>query len=265
VDSDVASRFSLEAYLARIELGGPLSASHESLERLHLAHVTHIPFENLDIILGRPIRLDIDSLQAKLVNGRRGGYCFEQNELLATALETIGFNVTRLAARVRLGSTRISPRTHMLLTVNLDGARWIADVGFGEQTPLQPIRLEAGTISEQYAWSYRLENAGDLWVLQTLSQGQWMDLYAFTLEQHYPADYEVANHYTSTYPDSHFVRTLTAQRTTPEARYVLRGRELLVDRGDGAVGRTIDDDDELLRVLAESFGLDFPVGTRFPR
>jgi len=93
----------LAAYLRRVEYEGPLEPTAEVLRALHLAHATHIPFENLDILLGEPIRLDLASLQAKLVGANRGGYCFEQNALFAAVLEEVGFAVTRLAARVRCG------------------------------------------------------------------------------------------------------------------------------------------------------------------
>ena len=100
-----------------------------TLQALHLAHATHIPFENLDVLWGRPSALDIDTLAAKLIDGRRGGYCFEQNALFAAVLEQIGFPMIRLAARVRLGAARIGPRTHMLLAVGIEGEKWLADVG----------------------------------------------------------------------------------------------------------------------------------------
>src|SRR4051812_46933180 len=100
----------LEAYAARLDYHGDFSASVETLRALHFAHATHIPFENLDILLGRPIRLDLDSLIAKLIDGRRGGYCFEHNALFAAVLEAAGFRVRRLAARVRAGASGVRPR-----------------------------------------------------------------------------------------------------------------------------------------------------------
>src|SRR6266446_572930 len=105
----------LDAYLGRIHHAGRLARTKDALDALHLAHATHIPFENLDILLGKPIRLDLASLQAKMIHGRRGGYCFEQNTLLAAVLEQSGFRVTKLAARVRFGAPRHLPRTHVLL------------------------------------------------------------------------------------------------------------------------------------------------------
>jgi N-hydroxyarylamine O-acetyltransferase len=142
----------LDAYLQRIGYAGSHTPSRATLDALHLAHATHIPFENLDILLGRPIRLDLASLQAKLVAGRRGGYCFEQNRLFAAALEALGFAVTPLAARVRFGTTSILPRTHMTLQVEVDGSRVLADVGFGVFGLLLPVSLEQTGESRQFAW-----------------------------------------------------------------------------------------------------------------
>jgi N-hydroxyarylamine O-acetyltransferase len=256
--------FDLEAYLNRIGYAGEMAPSPAVLAELHLAHATHVPFENLDILLGQPIRLDLESLQAKLVRGRRGGYCFEQNTLFAAALERVGFQVTRLAARVRLRASQLTPRTHMLLHVETGGTSWLADVGFGGTGPLYPVPLEPGRITDQFAWSYRVVDDGGFWVLQSLTAGSWQDQYAFTLEPQHPVDFELANYYTSTHPTSHFVQTLTIQRVTPAARYILRNRELLVDRGgDQTVSRAIADEEELLQVLADPFGLEFPAGTRF--
>jgi N-hydroxyarylamine O-acetyltransferase len=261
--SESAGLLDLDAYLRRTGYAGERRPTRAALGALHLAHATHIPFENLDILLGRPIRLDLPALEAKLVAGRRGGYCFEQNTLFAAALEQFGFAVTPLAARVRLGASRVTPRTHMLLLVEAEGTPWLADVGFGGEGLLFPLPLTAGPVARQFLWNYRLTEEAGLWVLQQMHGGAWHDLYAFTLERQYPADFEVANHYTSTHPSSPFLRMPTVQRPTPEARHVLRGRELTVLVGEEASTRSLAGDDELLHVLADTFGLSFPPGTRF--
>jgi N-hydroxyarylamine O-acetyltransferase len=253
----------VNAYLARTGYHGECGPTRAVLEELHLTHVTSIPFENLDILLGRPIRLDLESLQAKLVRGKRGGYCFEQNMLFAAVLEQLGFRVTRLAARVRYGTTRLLPRTHMLLRVEAEGASWLADVGFGGEGLLMPVPLAAGPAVEQYAWTYRLREDGGQWVLQSLLEGDWRDLYAFTLEPQFPVDFEVANYYVSTHPDSRFTQTLTVQRSTPEGRYILRDREFTVVRDEVVNSHPVKDEEELLSLLAGTFGLEFPSETRF--
>jgi N-hydroxyarylamine O-acetyltransferase len=264
VATDELTPFDLGAYLGRIGDAGPLDPTVEVLDRIHQAHATTIPFENLDILLGRPIRIDLESLQAKLVRGLRGGYCFEQNTLFAAALERIGFRVTTLAARVRYGSTRLLPRTHMLLKVDFDDGPRVADVGFGGDGLLKSLPLDPGRESRQYHWTYRVVEKDDGLVLQSLRPEGWLDLYFFTLEPHYPVDYEMGNHYTSTYPASIFRQVVIAQRPTPEARYVLCGRELSVERAGETIRRELGDDDELLSVLSSTFGLRFPPGTRFP-
>jgi N-hydroxyarylamine O-acetyltransferase len=253
----------LPAYLRRIGYAGPLAPTPALLEALHLAHATHIPFENLDILLGRPIRLDLDSLQAKIVQDHRGGYCFEQNTLFAAVLRALGFGVTLLGARVRYGATRVTPRTHMALQVRVDDAEWLADVGFGATGLLLPVRFEHAREVRQFAWTYRLIEDAGTWVLQSWRDGAWLDLYAFTLEPHFGVDFEVANHYVSTHPQSRFVQTLTAQRLEPQVRHTLVNRELSVDRGTEISHRSLHDDDELLQLLADTFGLRFPSGTRF--
>lgn len=253
----------VDAYLKRIGYAGRPQPVHAVLEALHLAHATHIPFENLDILLKRPIRLDLASLQAKLVMGGRGGYCFEQNLLFSAALQRLGFSVTQHAARVLHRSQRKLPRTHIVLTVNVEGGRWLADVGFGLEGLLLPLPLAGGRETRQFAWTYRLVEANDEWTLQSLRDGSWVELYSFSLAPWLAVDFEPANHYTATHPDSRFVRTLTVQLPTPQVRYRLRNRELVLDRGATVARRVLADDEELLAVLAEIFGLRFPAGTRF--
>jgi len=255
----------LPAYLRRTGYAGEIAPTPQALGALHLAHATHIPFENLDILLGRPIALDLPSIEAKLVGARRGGYCFEHNLLFAAVLRAFGFAVTQLAARVRHRTTAVLPRTHMLLLVEAEGGRWLADVGFGGEGLLLPVPFGVGEEVRHYAWSYRVteDAAASAWVLQSRRDGAWLDLYAFTLEPQQAVDYEMANHYVSTHPDSRFVQTLTVQLPTPERRLILRNLLLIEDRGDVVAERTLAGDDELLAVLRESFRLDFPPETRF--
>jgi N-hydroxyarylamine O-acetyltransferase len=261
----VTEGLDLDAYLARIGYTGGLEPTIETLTSLHRAHVLSIPFENLDILLGRPIRLDVESLQAKLVHGRRGGYCFEQNSLFAAVLEHLGFDVTGLAARVRMGDARSTPRTHMILGVDLAGTRWLADVGFGGDTLLDPVSFDDDQPVQQGGWAFQLVDEGDVRVLRGLRSDGWLDLYAFTGEPQLPVDYEVANHYTSTWPRSPFATKVIAQRSGLDERWLLIEDELRVERPDGTKRWTIGSDVERLTVLAERFGLVFPAGTRFVR
>jgi N-hydroxyarylamine O-acetyltransferase len=254
----------LKAYAARIEYSGGFAPTLATLRELHLAHATHITFENLDILLGRPIRLDQESVTAKLIDAGRGGYCFQQNALFAAVLETMGFRVKRLGARVRMGSTEVRPRSHMLLAVEAEGASWLADVGFGGEGLLLPVRLKAGEVERHFGWQYRVCVDGGLHVLQTLKPEGWFDLYSFTLEEHEPADYEVSNYFTSTNPHSPFVNRLVVQRPGKDVRLTLVNRRLTEQRPDGVSESILADDDALLKTLAERFGLRFPAGTRFP-
>jgi N-hydroxyarylamine O-acetyltransferase len=254
----------LAAYLDRIGLAAAPAPTAKGLAELHLAHATHIPFENLDVLLGRPIRLDPASLHQKLVRNRRGGYCFEQNLLFADVLEMLGFRVTKLAARVRYrANNKLLPRTHMLLRLDVEGESWIADVGFGGSGPLLPLRLVAGVEQPQYYSTYRLVAEAGSWVLQARRAGDWEDFYVFTLEPQHDVDYEVASYYVSTHSDSPFTRTLAAQKPTPEARYILRNRELTIERADGAESRIVTEG-ELAGVLETLFGLSLPPGTVIP-
>ena len=259
----MTSGLDLDAYLTRIGEGAPLAPGLEELVRLHRAHGAAIPFENLDILLGRPILLDVPALEAKLVRARRGGYCFEQNTLFQAALLALGFRVTALAARVRVGATEIRPRTHMLLRVDLPEGAFLADVGFGGDGIVHPILLAEGRETWVGGNGHRLRREGDLWVLQGSTVGEWTDLYAFTLEPQYPVDFEMGSHFTSTYPRSPFVLNLVVQRSWPETRAVLRNRDLVVREGGASTTTTVREAEHLLEVLANVFGLVFPPGTRF--
>jgi N-hydroxyarylamine O-acetyltransferase len=251
----------LPAYLSRIGYQGAVEPSRRALEALHLAHATHIPFENLDILLGRPIALDLASLQAKLVARRRGGYCFEHNLLFAAVLREFGFEPTLLAARVRFRTTAILPRTHMLLLVEAEGSRWLADVGFGGEGLLLPVPIGNSEEARHYAWTYRVIEEADTgnWVLQSRHNDAWLDLYAFTLEPQQAVDYEIANHYMSTHPDSRFVQTLTVQLPGTQRRMILRNRDYIEDRGDAVDQRTLESGEEVASILQGSFELDIPI------
>jgi N-hydroxyarylamine O-acetyltransferase len=260
----MAADLDLGAYLARTGGPRPLAPSFEGLVSLHRAHCAAIPFENLDILLGRPIELELPALEAKLVRARRGGYCFEQNTLFQAALEALGFPVTALAARVRAGATGVRARTHMLLKVDLPEGSFVADVGFGGDGLVHPIVLAEGAETWVGFMGHRLRREGaDWWVLQGNEGGGWSDLYAFTLEPHHPIDFVMANHFTSTWPRSSFVTSLTAQRSWPEKRVILRNRELVVREGRLSATTTVRDPAHLLEVLEAQFDLVFPAGTRF--
>ena len=260
----MSADFDLAAYLKRIGFAGEARPDLTTLRALHQAHASTIPFENLDVQMGLPIRLDLASLQAKLVRQRRGGYCFEQNSLFLAALRRVGFEVIPCEARVRRGATTLLPRTHMLLLVRLEDQRWLCDVGFGGDGPLHPVLLD-GQAHAQFLGEFRVVEETDgeqLNVLQSLQNGAWVDLYAFRSEERFPVDFEMANHYTSTHPESRFVTTLTAQLVGPEVRRILRNRAYAEIRGSEVSGRELAPE-EVIPLLRETFGLDLPEGARF--
>jgi N-hydroxyarylamine O-acetyltransferase len=190
--------FDLDAYLERLGLGG-----RPGLAELHRAHVSTIPFENLDPYRGQAVSLDPADLQRKLVHERRGGYCFEHNLLFKAALEELGAEVEPILARVGDRGTERS-RTHLLLRVHLDGAVWHADVGFGRGTLLTPIPFGPGTEHVQEGWRFRVIADGGELVLQTVTDGEWVDGYTFIPEPVPHIDIETSNWYTSTHPRSPF-------------------------------------------------------------
>lgn len=246
-------RLDVGAYLSRIGYDGDTSPTTETLFALHRAHADTIPFENLDVVLGRGVSLETPDLQEKLVNHMRGGYCFEHNLLFAAVLERLGFGVRRLAGRVLADGSNL--RTHMLLVVETEGREWLADVGFGA-TLLEPIPFEDGAVSEQGGWTYGLARRGDgSWRLRSLEGDEWMDLNAFTEEPQLFIDYVVYNHYTSTHPDSHSLEQPRAVRVEPGVRYTLGGKTFISKRPDGSSEKRDLSVDEAIEALRDTFGI----------
>lgn len=252
----------LPAYLARTGVTGLVVPDLATLRHLHTAHVETVPFENLDILLGRGIRLDLPHLVEKLIVQRRGGYCFEQNTLFLAALREIGFEARPMEARVRTSGTLL-PRTHMVLVVPLDGEEWLADVGFGAEGLIEPVPLSGRPSAFIAGLSHRVGEEGDLRVLQVSQGVEWKDQYAFALRPVFSVDLEVANWFTSTHPESRFVRTLTAQRATPAVRHVLRYPTYTETSESGVRTREIARS-ELIRLLRDVFLIHLPDETVFP-
>ncbi|MFF7778846.1 arylamine N-acetyltransferase [Streptomyces tanashiensis] len=224
---------------------------------LHRAHVAAIPFENLDVALGRQVPLDLKSLQGKLVDRRRGGYCYEQNSLLAAALEHIGFRVAGRGARNRSRGATLPPVTHAVLAVTIDGEQWLADVGFGWQGVLEPVPLRAGARVEQSGWTFGIgvEDEG-IHVLHALRPEGWTDLYAFSPQTLYPGDFTVMNHYSSSHPQSRFLGQVVAQRPGADVRRALVRETLSSVRADGSAEERIVRTAELAATLETEFGIE---------
>ncbi|MFJ1803832.1 arylamine N-acetyltransferase [Streptomyces sp. NPDC088180] len=265
----------LDAYFARIGWTGKPRPTLEVLWSLHRAHLTGIPFENLEAVLGSAPSLAIGDLEAKLVHGGRGGYCYEQNTLFSTALRQIGFSVTPLTARVVLGAAPgdIRPRTHMLMRVDVAGEPhpYLADVGFGTVGALlEPIELVEDAELFDAPRHHRLVHAPHqgplpLWELQAEKGGSWEPQYAFTLDPNEKPDYEVINWFIATHPRSPFRQAVYAMRTRIGSHLALSGLDLVETADDGTIReRRLKDGDEALRVLADDFGIRLPEGTRLP-
>jgi N-hydroxyarylamine O-acetyltransferase len=255
----------LPAYLHRIGWtpAEPIQANLPTLRALQRAHAQTIAFENLDPWLGREVALDLTALQAKLVTGKRGGYCYEHNLLLGAVLRALGYAVTDLAARVVWnlppGQTE-RPRTHMLLKVRADGADWLVDAGFGGFTLTAPLRLrERGTQLTAQAPCRLVAEVAEptLERLEVQWQGEWQPLYSFSHERQRLADYAMSSWYLCHHPDSMFRLALMAARPLADgSRWTLRERRLTLHRPDGvAEPRHLETPAALRRALSEIFGL----------
>lgn len=256
----------LGPYLRRIGLAETtrLPATLETVRTLMGRHVRSIPFENVDVQLGRPILLDLASLEAKLVHAGRGGYCFEQNTWFAAVLGALGFTVTTLAARVRWNADGPTPRTHMLLRVEVAGAPWLVDVGFGGFVPTAPLALDERGPQPTDLGTFRLHREGAFTVLAAASHDEaFHDMYAFTDEPHTAVDYVAMNHFTSTHPSSRFQRHLIVARPTETARHALLDDEWIV-RDHAGTTRTKIARSEVPRLLRERFDLAVPDDVELP-
>jgi N-hydroxyarylamine O-acetyltransferase len=247
----------LDDYLRRIGVPPPLDPTIETLRRLHQAHRETFLFENLSIQKGGGISLALDDLERKFLDQGCGGYCFEHNTLFGAALRELGFPFTLLLARVRRGPPSRWKRTHMVLRVVLDDGPWLADVGFGGFGLIEPMPLVVGSVSEQGGATYGLRREHGTWVLSMRDRSTIFDLFEFTEDPQTPGDIEVANHYTSTHPDSMFRRTLTIQRTSVSERIVLRTDTIVRFRDGTSIEEPLDPA-RLRAAVHEIFGIDLP-------
>lgn len=255
----------LHTYFTRIGYSGPVAPDLATLHAIMHAHAQAVPFENLDVLVGRRVDLSPDALQTKLVTARRGGYCFEQNGLLLLVLEAIGFIVTPLSARVRYQRPRdyTPPRTHLFLSVVIDGVPWASDVGVGNMSLTSAIRLDVEGEQQTAHEPRRIVREAGRFLHQVRFGDEWHDVLEFTGEAMPPIDRELANWYTSTHPQSRFKSRLIAARALPEGRRLtLANRELTLRDADGLAHTAIvASHDELIEVLARDFELCLPAGT----
>ena len=254
----------LDRYFERIGFRGNAAPDLATLTAIHAAHVNAIPFEGINPLLRRPVDLDLPSLQRKLIDSRRGGYCYEHNAVLRAALETVGFKVTGLAGRVRWNASPdspLGPRTHMLLKVDLPEGAYLADAGFGACILDAPRRIAPDVEQTTAMGTYRIvETDGRLW-LAAKRAGGWRDMYVFDLVPQLQSDYELGNWYTSTNPAVPFPTTLVMERVAGDRRFKLINRHLIVEARDGeqVSTRTLESAGELRQVLDEIFNVASPV------
>ena len=251
----------LEGYFRRIGYAGSRDPNLDTLRAIVERHTASIAFENLSPLIGQPVRLDLASIQHKLVESGRGGYCFEHNLLLRGVLLALGFVVTGLAARVRwnVPAERVTARGHMLLLVDLAGQPYIADAGFGGLTLTAPLALVPDIAQPTPHEPFRLLEDGAGYMLQACIGEDWQDVYRFDLQAQEPIDYEAASWYLSTHPDSHFVSGLVAARPAPGRRIGLRNTQLSIHhRGGASERRELSSVTELRAALQDLFGLALP-------
>jgi arylamine N-acetyltransferase len=252
----------LTGYFERVDYSGGTDPTPEVLQDLVTAHTHAIPFENLDPLLGVPIDdLSPETLTDKLVRRHRGGYCYEHNGLMGYVLEELGFSVRRFGARVvwtLAAGAPVPSQTHTLLAVALPGGPqlYLVDVGFGGQTPTSPLRLETGSIQQTTLEPYRLQNRGDVLVLQAEIRGEWQSLYEFSTRTAPPIDLKVGSWYVSTHPSSHFVTSLMASLVTANGRCNLSGRSLAVHSGGATEKVRLEDASAVVDVLNDRFGIN---------
>lgn len=259
----MTDEFRLDHYFARIGFRGLAAPDLSTLAALHAAHVNAIPFESFDPLLRRPIKLDLASLQSKLIDSRRGGYCFEQNGLFKAVLERIGFEVTGLAGRVRWMSPPdgpLGPKTHMLLKVDLPDGLYLADVGFGACVLDAPLRLERDVEQHTSMGTYRLTQTDGMFALSAKQPAGWRTMYVFTLEPQIHADYELGSWYASTHPNAPFPKTLIMERVSRDRRYKLVNRRFTVEEPEGRLAdeHEIGSADELRQVIEQIFNVSPP-------
>ncbi|WP_341929195.1 arylamine N-acetyltransferase [Methyloversatilis discipulorum] len=256
----MSTQFPLDAYLARLDWTSAARpvADAPTLDALVLAHTMAIPFENLDPLRRKPVAVDSETVAAKLIDARRGGFCFEHGRLFADALRALGYPVRELAARVMWmqPDDALTPQSHMLLDVGTpDGAR-LVDVGFGGLTVTAGLRWEDGLEQRTPHGAYRLLRRDDYWWLQSQIADEWKNMYRVRRIDMHGCDYEASSYFLSTHPQSIFTGNLMLARAGVDRRWTLFNRDLSEYRADGSVARrTLADGDALIATVQDLFGL----------
>ena len=247
----------ITAYLERINYEGAIESSPEVLSNLHYANLLMVPFENLDIHLGRPIRLNEDHLFDKIVTRRRGGFCYELNGLFASVLQQLGFKVDLLSAEVFEDGEYSPEYDHLVLQVQLE-YDWLVDVGFGDSF-VKPLRLFESSEQVQDGTAYRVERRSKDWVLLRRDEsGEWESTYRFSLKPRELSNFKDRCHYHQTSPESHFTQKRVCTRLTPEGRITLRDQRLHVTENKQRSETPLVDDGAYLAALEKYFGIKLP-------
>ncbi|MDR1821501.1 MAG: arylamine N-acetyltransferase [Oscillospiraceae bacterium] len=254
----MTEKLDLTQYFARIGYTGYAEPTAETLFALHTAHTHSIPFENLDVMRGKEISLNPQALFDKLVTRGRGGYCFEMNGLFSRVLSQLGFSVTRLLARSVIAPGVYTAKLHEVMRIDVSGAAYLCDVGYGNEGISAPIQLDASAPQEQFGSTYRVSrDEKGRRVLERLTDGGFVPMYAFTDEEFGEADFEVASHYTSTHPSSFFRMLSFATMPTKTGRVTLTDSELKTVADGKTVIRQLSGRAEFNELLETVFGL-FP-------
>jgi N-hydroxyarylamine O-acetyltransferase len=246
----------IKAYLERINYHGSLAPTAETLRELQVAHLLAVPFENLSIHARQPIVLEDEALFTKIVERRRGGFCYEANGLFAALLRELGFNVAMLSAGVANAEGSFGPDfDHMALMVSLE-QRWLVDVGFGDSFR-EPLRLDERREQVQGNRAYRILPDGSYFILMQRDDGnEWEAQYRFTLLPHEYADYAEMCRYHQTSPQSHFTRARICSRATDEGRITLSEMRFITTSQDGGrQERTLTSQEEYASILREHFDI----------
>ena len=248
------------AYLERLGLQAAPAPTPTlaGLKTLHLAHLRRVPFENLDIHRHVPLSLEPETLFDKIVARRRGGICYELNGLFALLLEGLGFAVARLSVRVHGTEGLGPPFEHLTLKVDIDGAAYLADVGFGASFE-RPLPLEHGAEQRLGDTRYRLARAEDTWTLQQTRGGEpeTKDLYCFALQAYPLPDFEPMCLFLQTDPASHFKRQRLCTLALPQGRDTLSGMRFIETRGSQKTERPIESQAEYRQILLGAFGIEY--------
>lgn len=251
----------IQAYFRRIGMPEDTVVTHtyEFLKQLQYHHVTHVPYENLDLIDKKLLSLEPEDVYEKMVNQHRGGYCFEVNGLLSVILNQLGFETEDYLARFLRNEKVISFRRHRVVAVKCGDCRYLCDVGIGQSAPRYPLKLEVGLEQEQFGETYKFEkNQYGEWELYDLYKGEWRIFYSFSEEKQYNIDFYPPSYYCETHPKSAFNKTLIISIKTDKGRKTINDREYKEFVGNEPVCIESDlSDDRRSELLLKEFGLDW--------